>query len=179
MLEFPADRHAGAEHYTRGLYRAHLRKHLRHPHTEKTQVQLKIGQRQPKIKEAEDPGQEPKAKGGAHTCRGRRQGESQATRGSRPPAKPGYSDDNPGPGPRTLVPARGRGRPGRFSRQRTQGTQRTTNAQKRPDLGHTDRPRRNITNQVWGILAQLHQQPWSSIGGGLRPPDKTTKVGIG
>ena len=50
-----------------------------------------------------------------------RPGRELPRKGSRPPVKPASSDDNPAHGPRSLVPARNRGRSGRSLRRRTQG----------------------------------------------------------
>ncbi len=89
----------------------HLRKHLSHPHTKKTQVQQKISQRQPKSKEAEAPGRA-KAQGGAHTCRGRSQRAEPArvraeaeAQGKQTPPRP--SETAGGQVPRALCRMRG------------------------------------------------------------------------
>ena len=89
----------------------HLRKHLSHPHTKKTQVQQKISQRQPKSEEAEAPGRA-KAPGGAHTCRGRSQRAEPAlvraeagAQGKQTPPRP--SETAGGQVPRALCHMRG------------------------------------------------------------------------
>ena len=56
------------------------------------------------------------------------------SRKSRPPDRP-RSSDNTGPGLGPTVPGRGRGKPGRFACQRTQGGRRTGNACDCPVLG--------------------------------------------
>ena len=48
-----------------------------------------------------------------------RPGRELPRKGSRPPVKPASSDDNPAHGPRSLVPARNRGRSGRSLRRRS------------------------------------------------------------
>ena len=94
----------------------------------------------------------------------------------RPPAGPGESQEAEGAGLQTnphlltTTPARaadprpgpGPGQIGKLFTSKDSGTRRTTNAWKYPDLGHPDRPCRNLTDQGWGYTC---------------PTPSTTKIG--